>query len=236
LNQSDFNVVVKDRAIDTLIGCIIAFLVSLFVLPVWEVEQTPFVIEQALEANRSYFNVVASLFPGRPFNNEQYNSARKKAFVALANLNDNFQKMLSEPRSKQQNMDYYHQFVASSYMLTVHIATLSSLFRRAPDNFKGDDFEPLANNINEKFKRATRLLRDRVDKPIISKRAPITNKVQALLQQRQQEIESGFKEIQSDARVKLRELKSITDEFETIDSIVGDEIRILRAVIGRMRK
>ena len=76
-------------------------------------------------------------------------------------------------------------------------------------------------------------MQHRVDKPAISKRAPITNKVQALLQQRQREIESGFKEVQSDARVTLRELKSITDEFETIDSLVGDEIRILKVVIAR---
>ena len=234
LNQSDFTAIVKDRAIDTFIGCTIAFIVSLFVLPVWEEQQTPIMIEAAIEANHSYFNVVASLFLQKAFTRDEYNAARKKAFVALANLNDNFQKMLSEPRSKQQNMEYYHQFVASSYMLTVHIATLSSLFARAPGNFRRNDFEPLAHNINEKFKRATHLVQHRADKPVISKRAPITNKVQALLQQRQQEIESGFKEVQSDARVTLRELKSITDEFETIDSLVGDEIRILKVVIARI--
>jgi len=236
LNQSDFTAIVKDRAIDTLIGCTIAFIVSLFVLPLWEEQQTPLMIEAALEANHSYFNVVATLFLQKVFSRDEYNAARKNAFVALANLNDNFQKMLSEPRSKQQNMEYYHQFVASSYMLTVHIATLSSLFARAPDNFRRNDFEPLAHNINEKFKRATHLVQHRVDKPIISKRAPITSKVQALLQQRQQEIESGFKEVQSDARITLRELKSITDEFQTIDSIVGDEIRILKVVIERIKR
>jgi len=234
LNRSDFTAVVQDRAIDTSIGCIIAFLAALFILPVWEHEQTPALIEAALHENKTYFNAAASFFLQKTIGEREYHPARKNAFVALANLNDNFQKMLSEPRRKQENMSYYHQFVASSYMLTVHIAALSALASRTKNNFEANDFEPLVNNINDKFKRAIHLVKERVDKPLASSRAaPITGKVQVLLQQRQKEIESGLGDVASEARITLRELKSVTDEFEIIDSIVSDEIKILKKVVGR---
>ncbi len=52
-----------------------------------------------------------------------------------------------------------------------------------------------------------------------------------LFQQRQQEIESGKAEAQTEARVNLRALKSITDEFEIIDSIVSDQIKIVQKIM-----
>ena len=64
-----------------------------------------------------------------------------------------------------------------------------------------------------------------------NRNAPITNKVQGLLQQRQKEIEEGLTDVQSKTRISLRDLKSITDEFEMIDSIVADDIKIAQRLM-----
>ena len=112
-------------------------------------------------------------------------------------------------------------------MLTAHIASLSSLIQRFENDFNDKDFHPLINNINDKFKRMESVIKEETLKTTVSNRnAPITNKVQALLRQRQNEIEQGIIDIQTKTRVTLRELKGLTDEFEIIDSIVSDEIKI----------
>jgi hypothetical protein len=117
-------------------------------------------------------------------------------------------------------------------MLTAHIASLSSLIQRFEKDFNDKDFYPLINNINDKFKRVESVIKEENLKTSVSNRsAPITNKVQVLLNQRQNEIEQGIIDTQTKARVTLRELKSLTDEFEIIDSIVEDEVKIVQGIM-----
>ncbi len=231
LNNSNFTAIVEDRLLDTAIGCVIAFIISLTIFPVWEHEQTKELIETIISANKKYFNAVAFLFKSTTKEENLYKPARKEAFVALANLSDNFQRMLSEKRQKT-NLAFYHQFVSSCYMLTAHIASLSSLIKRFENNLNDKDFHPLINNINDKFKRAECVIHGDILKTSVSNRnAPITNKVQTLLHQRQIEIEAGIKDTQTETRTTLRLLKSITDEFEIIDSLITDEIKIAQKIM-----
>ncbi|MEP6682197.1 MAG: FUSC family membrane protein [Parafilimonas sp.] len=231
LNNSNFTVVIEDRLIDTVIACAIAFIISLTVFPVWEHEQTKELISKLIAANKKYFNAVTALLKSSTKNEALHKPARKDAFVALANLSDNFQRTLSEKR-RNEHIAFYHQFVSSSYMLTAHIASLSTLLNRYDDNLNAKDFDALINNVNDKFKRTECVLKNEALKTAISNRnAPITNKVQTLLQQRQKEIEAGIKDAQTETRVNLRDLKNITDEFEIIDSIVRDEIKIVQKIM-----
>jgi uncharacterized membrane protein YccC len=231
LNNSNFSVIVTDRLIDTVIGCVIAFIVSLIVFPLWEHQQTKEMIGTFINANKNYFNAAASLLKSPEQFKTNYTPVRKEAFVALANLSDNFQRTLSEKR-KHSNLSFYHQFVASGYMLTAHIASLSSLIQRYGNDLKAHDFDALINNINDKFKRVERILKGENLKTSFSNRAaPITNKVQAMMQQRQKEIEQGLTDIQTKTRISLRDLKSVTDEFEMIDSILADEVKIAKRVM-----
>ncbi len=231
LNNSNFTVVVEDRLLDTFIGCVIAFVISLAVFPVWEHEQAKELISKLINANKKYFNAAASPLKNNAAQQDLYKHARKEAFVALANLSDNFQRILSEKR-KQPNLAFYHQFVSSSYMLTAHIASLSTLIKRYDDNLHDTDFVLLINNINEKFKRTECVLKGEPLKTVVSNRnAPIMNKVQSLLQQRQKEIEEGKSEIQTQTRSLLSSIKTVTDEFEIIDSILNDEIKILQKIM-----
>lgn len=229
LNNSNFNVVIADRLIDTFIGCVIAFIVSLIVLPVWEHEQMKELISKFIVANKKYFNAVALLLRSSK-ENALYKQTRKDAFVALANLSDSFQRTLSEKR-KKNDAAFYHQIVASSYMLTAHIASLSSLITRNKNLLADADFKPLINNVNDKFKRTECVLKGEVLKTVSSNRnAPITNKVQTLLQQREKEIEQGITDAQTASRKLLSSIKTVTDELEIIDSIVNDEVKILQKI------
>ena len=230
LNNSNFDIIIKDRLIDTIIGCGIAFIISFIVFPVWEHEQIKDLIINLVTANKKYFNEVA-LLPKLPANQqEMYKPARKESFIALANLNDSFQRILSEKRNKADT-SFYHQFVSNSYMLTAHIASLSALIKRSDFKINDKDLDPLINNINDKFKRAESILKgENIKAPISNRNAPITNKVQALLQKRQAEIESGIRDVQTETRNSLRVLKSVTDEFEIINSIANDEVKILQKI------
>ncbi len=65
INPSGLTDVLQDRIVDTGIGSIIAWLVSSFVLPLWEHEQMEPFIQKSITASRHYFNMVAAFLPGK---------------------------------------------------------------------------------------------------------------------------------------------------------------------------
>ena len=65
---------------------------------------------------------------------------------------------------------------------------------------------------------------------VSNRNAPIINKVQTLLQQRLKEIEEGKSDTQTKTRSLLSSVKTVTDEFEIIDSIVNDGVKILQKI------
>lgn len=231
LNPSGLGVVLHDRVLDTAIGCVIAFIASSFVLPSWEKEQIAHYLEVAIPANRSYFSTVAKAFTGSGFDITNYKVARKGAFVALANMSDHFQRMMSEPKSKQYNLENYHQFVATSHLLTSHIASLSYYAQRSGQQYGSMDFQPLVNQVEAQFDLATAILENRSSTQAEQKlmEDPIRQKVLELLQIRRDEMAGAplEEEEQTAVRKTLSDLKAITDQFQLIGTITAEQVKIL---------
>jgi len=62
-----------------------------------------------------------------------YKLARKEVYVKSANLSAAFERMTSEPKSKQKKVKDIHKFVVLNHILSSYIATIaSSLLLKAP--------------------------------------------------------------------------------------------------------
>lgn len=222
-------VVLQDRIVDTGIGSLIAYLVSTFVLPLWEHEQIDPFIEQSVKSNRNYFAVVASFFTGGAPANNNYRTARKEAFVALANMSDHFQRMLSEPKNKQPGLPQYHQFVATSHLLTSHIASLSYYAQRSAPQYASNDFLPLIKQVDDQFQHELNLLENQAIVKAEQKAGdhPMRARLQQLLEQRRQEMKAGSSNPEKSVRKTLSDLKAITDQFQLIYAITAEQVKIL---------
>jgi uncharacterized membrane protein YccC len=117
--------------VDTLIGSIIAFFSSYVVLPNWEYFQFKNFMREVLIANYHYLHNVAEELSGKKSDVISYKLARKNVYVSSANLGSAFQRMLTEPKSKQQNIKEYHKFVVINHMLSSYIATLMTTLQQA---------------------------------------------------------------------------------------------------------
>lgn len=225
--------VLQDRIIDTVIGSVIAYLVSLLVLPNWEREQINMEISNTLTSNRNYFEAAARFFRGNAPEQTEYKIARKEAFVALANLSDLLQRMISEPKSKRQNLELYHQLVTATHMLTSHIAGLAHYGKSLGSHYQQQEFEPMIKIILRQFKKALRI-QDPDDPETVAPDSsiPINKKVLKLLEQRKLELESGQFSMARETRQTMTDLKIITDQFRLISSTLGDEIKILSKLYG----
>ncbi len=216
-----------DRIIDTVIGSAIAYLISYFILPSWENKQMDELMSNAIRDNQDYFNKSVDLFTEGQSSLSNYKMARKNAFVSLANLSDDFQQMLSEPKGHQQQLEEIHQFVAASHMLTSQIASLAYYARRSGKELVKEEFQPVVRQINKKFEIALKLLKSEGKIDLQSDNLPMNKRVQQLLELRKKDLEEGVETDQQNIRKKLSDLKSITDQFQLIYSNLNDQTKII---------
>lgn len=123
LGANNFNIA-GERIIDTLVGSIIALTASYLVLPHWEHYRLKDLLKEALIANYHYLLKVANNLNGVPWDTLSHKLARKDMYVSSANLGGAFQRMLSEPKSKQHHIKELHQFMVLNHILSSYISTL----------------------------------------------------------------------------------------------------------------
>jgi uncharacterized membrane protein (TIGR01666 family) len=122
---NEYLAVVQERILDTGIGCGIALISGYILFPKWEAEQLSDLLHAVLKANLNYIRSFAGVVFGNQVNLVEYRIARKEVFVSSANLSAAFQRMLSEPRKKQMNIDKVYEFVVLNHILSSNIASLA---------------------------------------------------------------------------------------------------------------
>lgn len=236
LNPHHIADVLQERVIDTVIGCAIAYFVSSFVLPVWEHTQINQYIKEALKANQDYFDTVCKVLSAIQVDINDLKLHRKNAIIAMANLSDNFQRMLSEPKKQQIKQTEYHQFVATSHMLTSYIASLSSYAQAPEKNYETAEFKPIIEQIDKQFAANLAVLDGIQDagSDLIKKPLPQNKQLQQLLSRRKNEIKEIGIQAAADSgpRKTLSDLKTINGLFELISTITIDEIKILQKIVA----
>ena len=123
--------VVEERIADTLLGCAIAFATGYLLFPRWESDQLTDFMAAALRANLAYLRQLANRLAGQALPPHEYRLLRKDVYVSGANLAAAFQRMLSEPKSKQHRPAETHEFVVLNHVLSSNIAALTATLREA---------------------------------------------------------------------------------------------------------
>lgn len=120
------NNIVEERISDTIIGSVIAFIASYLIFPSWEFEVIREEMKQVICANMNYLLKIADSIAGRNVDTIEYKLARKDVFVKSGNLSAAFERMTSEPKSKQKNIKEIHKFVVLNHILSSYIATVAA--------------------------------------------------------------------------------------------------------------
>jgi len=134
--------VAEERIIDTVIGSSIAFLASYLIFPSWESEQIRETLLAVVDANIRYLITLGENLTGKARNTTDYKLARKDVYVKSANLSAAFERMVSEPKSKQKKSKDVHKFVVLNHILSSYLSTIAanitgtSLIHLRADNLK----------------------------------------------------------------------------------------------------
>ena len=135
----NYKIVAQERIFDTVLGCTIAFLAGYFLFPSWESDQLKQHLQGMLKANAVYLQKIIDALSGRKPGALEYKLARKDVYLNSANLSAAFQRMLSEPKSKQKKEKDVHQFVVLNHILFSNIATVATtLLSREDKNYHAE--------------------------------------------------------------------------------------------------
>ena len=229
MSPGNVNGIFKDRIIDTAIAGIIAFLVAYFVLPVWEHTQNRNLMKASAKANLSYFDEVINRFEDPGNQSETYKIKRKDAIISMANLSDNFQRMLSDPKNQQRKMETVHQFVNTAHLITAYTASLSQ-YSNSGNQFPEIDMESWDRKISAELSRTKALLAEEIFDENIKHESKIKpeDAVEELLLKRKTEIEENeFFDIRDPQRLtRLTELKNIREILELLYDVAREQRKV----------
>lgn len=231
LNPGNVNVIFKDRIVDTFIAGIIAFLVSYIVLPVWEHTQNLDLMKKSAESNLTYFHSVMSKFLNENFNLEDYKVKRKNAIISLANLSDNFQRMISDPKNQQKKLEVVHQFVATSHLITAYTASLSQ-YAKSNQEYPEIDSESWSKKIESEMNQVSAILNgDKITESLRmdSRLEPEDSSIEDMLHKRKTELleKEHFDTRDPNKISHLTELKNIHDILELIYDVAKEQRKVI---------
>lgn len=230
LNPGNLNTIFKDRVLDTIIAGVVAFAVSYFILPVWEHTKNLDYMKKSADSNYKYFSAAMAFFKNENLNIQDYKLKRKAAIIDLANLSDNFQRMISDPKNQQKQLELVHQFVITSHLITAYIASFSQ-YSESSKKYPEIDFEGWDLKISAELVRTDLILNQKnLHQNILqeSKLQP-DDSVENLLEKRRKELEHNefFDRRDPNKISHLTELKNLREILELIYDVAKEQRKVV---------
>jgi uncharacterized membrane protein YccC len=144
---------ISERLLDTLLGTLIATVFSR-VLPNWEYQNLPRMVDAVLAANRKYIDAAADLLLKRTGDDVHYRISRKQFMDSLANLSAALGRMLDEPADKRRAPDELNRFTVQNYLLVAHMAALRLLLQRYAENLPAREVEAALESMFDEVRRS----------------------------------------------------------------------------------
>lgn len=151
--------VIQFRVLDTLIGVGLATFGNLFLWPAWEYQTIDKTLSTTLSANCDYLKEVADWYNVKGEIPSKLKLARKKAFIAMSELNASFQRMAQEPASQQTHLNETYQLVLNSHLFLTASSSLSSYIANHPTTPASEHFNQGIDCIRKNLSYASALLR-----------------------------------------------------------------------------
>lgn len=231
LSPGNVNIIFRDRIVDTAIAAAITSLVAYVVLPVWEHTQNLDLMKKSAGSNLLYFQSVISKFLETGFDLEDYKVKRKNAIISLANLSDNFQRMISEPKNQQKKLEVVHQFVATSHLITAYTASLSQ-YVKDNEKYPEIDAEGWSRKIEAEMQKVANLLKGDKITEVLNMESRIEPEDSSLddliLKRRTELIENESYDLRDPNKIShVTELKNIHDVLELIYDVAKEQRKVI---------
>lgn len=121
--------VIQFRVLDTFVGAGLAFLGAKFLWPTWEYKIIQNFIKESIRANHNFIEEVEAFYNNKTALPASYRLARKKAFLAMGDLNAAFQRMAQEPKTDKVHLEETFRIVSLNQEFLSATVSLGTFIR-----------------------------------------------------------------------------------------------------------
>lgn len=232
LNPTD-NDIVLYRVLDTLVGATLAILANHFLWPYWESLNTNENIKNSIEANRNYLKQISILYNSKESVNANYRLARNQAFIEIGNLMASFQRMLQEPKSKQDKLQQVYKFTVVNNALLSSAASLGTYTQSHKTTEASASFNIVFDRIIKNLDCAILLLKNE-NKPTETDTIIddiFNNSFIELKKIREKELMQGADIESEDFKLKMQEAQLVIEQLVWLTNLSENIIKTTKVLL-----
>lgn len=156
----DIENLIQYRILDTIVGAVLAIMANHFLWPNWEFLNIPAYLKNAIEANSNYLKEFSALYNNKGEVSAPYRQARNQAFIKVGNLMASFQRMVQEPKSKQNKLSPFYKLTVLNNALLSSAASLGTYTQSHKTTDASEAFNNAIAQIIRKLDYAILLLNE----------------------------------------------------------------------------
>ena len=228
--------VIKFRVFDTLIGSSLAFIGNYFFWPAWESKNIKEFFSNSVQAFKVFLNEIDTFYHVKGEVSTTYSLARKEAFLEVGNLNAAYQRLIRDPKSKQENSAVIYELIT---ILNTYLSSLSSLGMFIRTNETGkvpEQFEIYIKYILFNLDEALNLLNNEATSTFNLENDELAmasksyeDYFQNLSTARDKEIEIGLP-ISKEMRQQLHETKLVSEQVRWLYNLSESLVKKLKKI------
>lgn len=232
INPTDNNIILY-RILDTLVGAILAILANYFLWPFWEFLSINENIENSIIANRNYLKQISILYNNKKEANTNYRLARNQAFIEIGNLMSSFQRMLQEPKSKQNKIQQVYKLTALNNALLSSIASLGTYTQSHKTTKASESFNIAMQRIIKNLDYSLLILKDQNNKIEIDKIiSENSNKSLTELKKIQEkELIKGLDSNNPDFKLNMQEAQLVIEQLIWLINLSENILKSTKAIM-----
>ncbi len=139
------------RIIDTLTGCLIAFILVKLVLPNWQYKQFPKRLAEAVTANQKYFHEIIAQYISGKNNQLPYRVSRRLAYVADSHLIASWKEMQIEPHDKRKKLNHVYDIARRNHAMLSALSALGVHRKQLHDTAMRDSLPQIESLMAQSF-------------------------------------------------------------------------------------
>ena len=233
MTPSDSNIILY-RILDTCIGAILAIVANHFLWPYWESLNTNENIKNSIEANSNYLKQISIFYNNKKDIDSKYRLARNQAFIEIGNLMASFQRMLQEPKSKQEKLQQLYKFTVINNAFLSSAASLGTYTQSHKTTQASASFNIAIDRIIKNLDYAILLLKEQNDtlETTPASKENTNQSFSELRKIREKELMQGEDENSESFKLKMQEAQLVIEQLVWLTNLSENIVKTTKVFMN----
>ena len=222
------NEIIIYRILDTMVGALLALFANHFFWPFWEFLNTNENIENSIKAIRNYLMQISIFYNNKKDINSNYRLARNQAFIEIGNLMASFQRMLQEPKSKQNNLQQVYKITVINNAMLSSAASLGTYTQTHKTTDASQSFNTVINIIISNLDQAIAIINGHNSLKKSEKLDLVYSEIRKIRVEEKNESENSNEE---NLKINLQEIQMVKEQLIWLTNLSNNIVTTTKSLM-----